>query len=100
MLKKASQIEHTLNDLTHDSWVNKDSVEHLFGALKQWRSDLVEVPGNEEPDHEHSHGHDRIPEVTEEQMLAIQKELDERLSEIGKRVSIFRPERVGKDHMH
>lgn len=94
MLRKANQIEHELQLMRTDSAfvMHKDSVEHLFKALFKWKSELVEVPGNDDHDHEghdHSdHDHSRAaPDVTPEQMLEIQNDLDSSLSAIGKRVS-------------
>lgn len=94
MIKKANQIDLRLNELKYDSSVNQDSVMLLSKALEQWKYDLVEVPGNEEHNHDHhnhAHNDNKIPEVTEEQMLAIQRELDERLSGIGSRVINLKP---------
>jgi hypothetical protein len=95
MIKKANEIEHRLNEIRSDSTISKDSILTLSETLEQWKLDLVEVPGNEEHDlhtHNHSHSHTEMPELTEAQMLAIQKELDKRLSAIGTRIKNLKPE--------
>jgi hypothetical protein len=92
MIKKANAIEHRLAELESDSLVNKDSVQTLLKMQEEWEADLVEVPGNNNHDHEAHHHHDhKLLDVTAEQMLAIQKELDERLSRIGKRTTQLKP---------
>jgi hypothetical protein len=100
MMKKANQIEHRLNGLWNDTTVNRDSLK-LFSALfEQWRADIVEVAGNENHDHsDHAHSHSTIPDITEEQMLEIQRELDERLSKIGKRINRLKPDLIN-NHEH
>jgi hypothetical protein len=100
MIKKANEIEHRLTELESDSLVNRGSVETLREMLEEWEADLVEVPGNENHEHETHHHHDHKPlDVTAEQMLAIQKELDERLSKIGKRTTQLKPQSDDK-HEH
>lgn len=89
MVKKAKAIEDRLNQLRSDSTTNRDSVGALTEALIQWKADLIEVPGNEEHDH-HAHGHgsnQNMPQITDEQMLEVQQELDRRLSLIEKRIT-------------
>jgi ABC-type nickel/cobalt efflux system permease component RcnA len=107
MIKKANEIQHRLNVLEGDSTINRDSIFILSGMLEQWKRELVEVPGNEDHgdhahhdhDHEHVHG-DKTSELTEEQMLEIQKELDRRLSAIGVRIMNLRPEPKHTEHQH
>lgn len=82
-------MDHHLNELLKDknSVINKDSIIILLGALEEWENDLVEIPGNEEHDHSGHHHHDHtVIEVTAKQMFQIQKELDIRLANIGKRI--------------
>lgn len=104
MMEKANEIEHRLNELRDDTSVSKDSVAILFTALEQWKADLVEVAGSEEHSHDHqghSHQCNAIPNVvTEQQQLKIQKELDERLSRIGTRISHLKPETNDQEHIH
>jgi hypothetical protein len=88
MIKKAQAIEDVLTNLVADSLstVNADSIATLLQMLEEWENDLVEVPGNKDHQHEGRH-HDHKPlDVTAEQMLEIQQELDTRLSMIGKRL--------------
>jgi len=63
-----------------DSLIAVDSMQYapLGKAFQEWEASLVEVPGFEHA-HDHSHGHDHHhhdapPEVTPEQMKAIQSE--------------------------
>lgn len=104
MIKKVNQIEYRLNEIANDTAdVPQDSVDVLRSLLEEWKGDLVEVPGNEDhihDQHSHAHSHASAPDVTEEQMLAIQKELDERLSSIGKRIADLKPESNDVDHDH
>jgi hypothetical protein len=88
MMKKANEIERALADFEKNSRLNMDSVKVLRNALEQWEAEIVEVPGNENHDHEAQHHHDHKPlDVTAEQMLAIQKDFDLRLSSIEKRIT-------------
>jgi hypothetical protein len=98
MMKKANQIGHRLNELSNDATVNQDSLKLLSKLFKQWQSDIVEVPGNEHHDHA-DHGHTTAPDITKEQMLNIQRELDERLSKIGEKLNRLRPDLIG-NHEH
>ena len=100
MMKKAGWMRKRLDELKTDTSVNKDSVALLYKALEEWQTDIVEVPGNDEPHydhHDHAHGTTPLPDVTEEQMLEIQKELDKKLSTIGKKISRLKPE---SDHIN
>ena|SRR5688572_3285587 len=100
MMKKANQIEHRLNELKNDATVNQDSLKLFSTLFNQWRADIVEVPGHDNHDHtDHAHTHSAIPDITGEQMLEIQRELDERLSKIGKRIYRLKPDLIDK-HEH
>jgi hypothetical protein len=104
MVEKANLIKHRLNELKNDSAISQDSVTLLLELLKQWQRDLVEVPGNEEHGHanhddHHSHHDHSVLDVTPEQMLEIQKELDARLSNIGKRTTSLKPDNED-EHAH
>jgi hypothetical protein len=102
MIKKSNMIRHRLNELQKDPAVNQDSVAHFLELLKQWETDLVEVPGDEDHVHgTHSH-HDHPPhDVTPEQMLEIQKDLDARLGNIGKNTTKLKPHNDdGHQHYH
>jgi hypothetical protein len=102
MVKKANMIEHRLNEIASNTMeINEDSVRVLKELLDQWKSDLIEVPGNENHyHHEHSHSHQLASDVTDEQMLEIQKELDARLSLIGKRATQLKPGLTHDEHTH
>lgn len=100
MMKKANQIERHLNELKNDATVNRDSMKLFSTLFQQWSTDIVEIPGNENHDHSgHVHSHSTIPDITEEQMLEIQRELDERLSKIGKIISRLKPGLID-EHEH
>jgi hypothetical protein len=100
MMKRANQIEHRLNELKSDASVSQDSLKLFSMLIEQWRVDIVEVPGNENHDHtDHAHSHNTIPDITEEQMLEIQRELDERLSKIGNRINRLKPDLID-NHEH
>ncbi len=93
MLDKAGKLEDTLTlMLTDSAWLNQqDSVKAILAALENWEKQLVEVPGNEDHDHNHGahehHDHEQAPvEVTPEQMLLIQQDLESRLTNISKRL--------------
>jgi hypothetical protein len=100
MMKKANQIEHRLNELKNDATVNRDSLKLFSTLFDQWKTDIVEVPGNENHNHAgHAHSHSAIPDITADQMLEIQGELDERLSKIGKRINSLKPD-LFDNHEH
>jgi hypothetical protein len=93
MLNQASKMEDTLALMLADSaWINQqDSLNAILAALENWEKQLVEVPGNEDHDHNHGahehHDHEQASvEVTPEQMLLIQRELENRLNNISKRL--------------
>jgi hypothetical protein len=67
-----------------------DSIRDIKVALFEWENDLVEVPGNKVA-HKHKeethHHHDDQPQLTPEQMLAIQEELLKRLEKMEERIN-------------
>jgi hypothetical protein len=87
MMERAALIESKLVDLKDDSTVNQDSVGWLITFLNEWKGDVVEVPGNESESHDHhGHHHDHsLVNVTSEQMLEIQRELNDRLTILEER---------------
>jgi hypothetical protein len=97
MMDRARLIERDLNVLHHDSLTQdvRDSLDVIANLFRAWKEDVVEVPGNDTHEHEdHSHGHAQTaPEVTPQQMLEIQKELDARLSFIGKKLALIKPKK-------
>jgi hypothetical protein len=102
ILKKADLIKHRLNELLNgNSNVNRDSLRVLIDFFQEWKADLVEVPGNEDHSHhDHGHSYQPAPEVTSEQMIKIQKELDARLAIIGQKASALKPDLVLDEHAH
>jgi hypothetical protein len=94
MMDRARWIERDLNTLHNDTLTQevRDSLEVITNILHAWKQDVVEVPGNDMHEHNnHSHSHAQVaPEVTPQQMLEIQKELDARLSFIGKRLALIK----------
>jgi hypothetical protein len=95
MMERARLIERDLNMLHHDTLTQevRDSLEVIANLLHAWKADVVEVPGNDMHEHDdHSHSHAQVAmEVTPQQMLEIQKELDARLSSIGKKLALITP---------
>lgn len=90
MIGKSNEIGHRLLELLRDpAFVQqRDSIRAAMELLETWKGELVEVPGNEAHEHEHQH-HDhahRSPDLTAEQMLAIQEELRFKLNLIEERV--------------
>lgn len=86
----AVQLEKQMDLLLADTTLVKDSVLAWRAALAIWKSEVVEVPGNdhEEGDHSgHGHSHTKAPDVTPEQMLTIQKELKEQIQKIQLRIN-------------
>ncbi len=87
----AIQLEE---QLANDATSLKDSVIIWQEAIEKWESNLVEVPGNENGEHHahvhHDHGK-QLPELTSEQMLAIQKELKAQLDNIKSRINAKLP---------
>jgi hypothetical protein len=93
-MDRARLIERDLNVLHHDTLTQevRDSLDVIANLLHAWKQDVVEVPGNDMHErNNHSHSHAQVtPEVTPQQMLGIQKELDARLSFIGKRLALIK----------
>lgn len=94
MISTKDTLEQTLLNLKKDTsgLVSQDSILAWEELLKIWENDLVEVPGNElHHDHHQSesnphHSHQQL-DVTPEQMLEVQKELQQRLTAIEKRIA-------------
>lgn len=90
MMELAEKIETKIDGLQPDSLrLPADTLANIRQAFGAWESDIVEVPGNEEHHHkkgeEHHHEHKTV-DVTAQQMLTIQTELNRRLLEIQSRV--------------
>lgn len=101
MIKKANHIEHRLNKIRKDTAINRDSIAVLSTLLKQWKANLADVAANENHDHINQvHNHRAPTDLTDEQMLAIQSGLDEKLSAIGKRISQLKTDMNDHEHIH
>lgn len=86
----ASQLEEQLATLASDTTHLRDSVTAWRIALKNWQSNLVEVPGNEFPQHDHAHHahkHEAAVDLTSEQMLTLQQEMKAQIEELKKRIN-------------
>jgi ABC-type nickel/cobalt efflux system permease component RcnA len=89
------KLEDDLKTLKADTTINQDSVAVLSQALSAWEENLVEVPGNEHEhhhhegegghNHDHDHNHAKAPDVTTNDMLAIQTTLKNEIEAIAKR---------------
>lgn len=93
MMNRSVYIARDLNVLLGDSLPPEvqDSLDVLVQMLDAWKKDVQEVPGNEHHENHSHHDHNHsAAEVTPEQMLLIQKELDSSLSVIARRVTSIR----------
>ncbi len=69
----------------------QDSVRTLEQAFEEWQASVIEVPGMEEEqeDHAHEHGESEV-QLTPEQMLEVQKELEQVILSLQKRLQHVR----------
>jgi len=77
-LALSAKLENSLDSLGQTTTVPPDSLAAWKRELKAWEENLVEVPGLE-PEHDHDHeGHDHHhaapPNITDADMLNVQKE--------------------------
>jgi hypothetical protein len=94
------KLEDNLKTLKADTTINQDSVAVLSKALTAWEENLVEVPGNEHEhhhhegeeghNHDHDHNHAKAPDVTANEMLAIQTTLKNEIEAIAKRFEVLK----------
>lgn len=86
MIRKGNEMEHAIREMLVDSLLlnNRDSLQAILSDLQAWKTQLVEVPGNESHDHA-SHDHETI-NITPEQMLLVQQSLDNALGSIAQRL--------------
>jgi hypothetical protein len=86
----AERLETHLNQLAKETTYKTDSLVTWRIAIEKWKSQLVEVPGNESHHlHQHSH-HDhgaQLTIVTSEQMLLFQQEMKAQLDSIKARIN-------------
>lgn len=68
-------------------------LDSLAEALAEWEGRLIEVPGFEDQhDHEgHEHDHRPAPELTPDQMLAVQREFLEEIKVLDQSLRSFAP---------
>jgi ABC-type nickel/cobalt efflux system permease component RcnA len=93
MMRKSTELQHSLNRLEKFSEVPADSVALWSSLLDTWKKDVVEVPGNEahshdDHDHDHHHHGHANENLTPEQVLAIQQDLDKRLDQLIQRTGV------------
>ena len=77
-LALSAQLENSLDSLGQTTTVPPDSLAAWKRELEAWEENLVEVPGLEhEHDHDHEghdHHHEAAPNITDADMLKVQKE--------------------------
>lgn len=78
-LALSAQLENYLDSLGQTTTVPPDSLAAWKRELEAWEENLVEVPGLEhEHDHDHEghdhHHHEAAPNITDADMLNVQKE--------------------------
>jgi hypothetical protein len=86
----AKLLEVKLEQLSLDSTYLKDSIDVWITDLENWKSNLVEVPGNESHElHEHAHHNHgkQLPDLTAEQILLVQLEMQTQLESIKSRIN-------------
>jgi ABC-type nickel/cobalt efflux system permease component RcnA len=77
-LALSAQLENSLDSLGQTTTVPPDSLAAWKRELEAWEENLVEVPGlGHEHDHDHEghdHHHEAAPNITDADMLKVQKE--------------------------
>lgn len=91
MVTRAQELERDIHALMQTPSPATDSLEAVLRDLQSWKDQLVEVPGHEhhEGDDAHGHEHHHAPptQVTPDQMLLIQRDLDSTLNLLGERLT-------------
>jgi predicted transcriptional regulator len=79
-------IERTIQSLTNIPALT-DSIKKIEREVAQWETEMIDIPGYESThlEHNHSHSH-KIEELTPEQMLSVQQELRQQLTDIQARL--------------
>jgi hypothetical protein len=84
-MQELKQAVHQLQRTSKNAAI-QDSIPVILSVIEEWEQELVEVPGNE---HSHENGehhhHQAKVEVTSQELLNIQRELDGRRKLIKKR---------------
>jgi hypothetical protein len=62
-----------------------DSIKKIESEGAQWEAEMIAIPGFESTHHHHSHSH-KVEELTPEQMLSVQQELRQQLTNIQARL--------------
>ncbi len=64
-----------------------DSITKIEREIAKWENEMVDVPGYESSHHQHKHSHShKVVELTPEQMLSVQQELSQQLTDIQTRL--------------
>jgi hypothetical protein len=84
-MEKLEQALYQFQQVNKNAFV-QDSISILLSVIGEWESELVEVPGNEHVHHhgEHHH-HQATADLTSQELLDIQRELDRRRRLIQRR---------------
>lgn len=93
-LQEAQQLHKesitTYNKLSDsvDSLINvypdQTFLSNLQAALQEWHENLVEVPGMPHDHEGHDHNHEPPPQLTDEQQLAVQQQINANIKKIEK----------------
>ncbi|NOS55301.1 MAG: hypothetical protein HOP37_03485 [Cyclobacteriaceae bacterium] len=64
-----------------------DSIAKIEREIAKWENEMVDVPGYESTHHQHKHSHShKVVELTPDQMLSVQQELRQQLTDIQARL--------------
>ena len=64
-----------------------DSIAKIEREIAKWENEMVDVPVNESTHHQHTHSHShKVVELTPDQMLSVQQELRQQLTDIQARL--------------
>ncbi|MCA6378535.1 MAG: hypothetical protein IM574_06805 [Cytophagales bacterium] len=64
-----------------------DSIAKIEREIAKWENEMVDVPVNESTHHQHKHFHShKVVELTPDQMLSVQQELRQQLTDIQTRL--------------
>jgi predicted transcriptional regulator len=64
-----------------------DSIAKIEREIAKWENEMVDVPGYESTHHKHKYSHShKVVELTPDQMLSVQQELRQQLTDIQARL--------------
>lgn len=64
-----------------------DSIAKIEREIAKWENEMVDVPVNESTHHQHTYSHShKVVELTPDQMLSVQQELRQQLTDIQTRL--------------